>query len=253
MKIYTAKQLYEADRATVEKQEITPIELMERAAGQVYQWLNNQMQGAKVPIHVFCGIGNNGGDGLALGRMLLQNGYTVKCYVVNYSEKRSKCFLINYDRIKNVNNDWPLLMKSEADFPELKKEDIVIDAIFGIGLNRPLKDWVQNLIKHINTSKAYILSIDIPSGMFIDTPTPDKEAVIKANFTLTFQAPKLVFFLPETGVFTQNLDILNIGLDREYLSKTKTDVLWILKEDALAMYKPREKFSNKGTYGHSII
>jgi hydroxyethylthiazole kinase-like uncharacterized protein yjeF len=113
--------------------------------------------------------------------------------------------------------------------------------------------WVQNLIKHINTSKAYILSIDIPSGMFIDTPTPDKEAVIKANFTLTFQAPKLVFFLPETGVFTQNLDILNIGLDREYLSKTKTDVLWILKEDALAMYKPREKFSNKGTYGHSII
>ncbi len=253
MKIYTAKQLYEADKATVKKQEINPIDLMERAAGMVFQWLDNQMKGAKVPVHIFCGIGNNGGDGLALGKMLLQNGYTVKCYVVNYSEKRSKCFLINYDRIKNVNNEWPLLMKSEADFPELKKEDIVIDAIFGIGLNRPLKDWVQNLIKHINNSKAYILSIDIPSGMFIDTATPDKEAVIKANFTLTFQAPKLVFFLPETGVFIQNMDILNIGLDREYLAKTKTDAQWILKEDALAMYKPREKFSHKGTYGHSLI
>ncbi len=253
MKIYTAKQLYEADKATVEKQEITPIDLMERAAGMVFQWLDNQMQGAKVSVHIFCGIGNNGGDGLALGRMLLQHGYTVKCYVVNYSEKRSKCFLINYDRIKNVNKEWPLLMKSEADFPELKKEDIVIDAIFGIGLNRPLKDWVQNLIKHINASKAYILSIDIPSGLFIDAATPDKEAVIKANFTLTFQAPKLVFFLPETGIFTQNMDILNIGLDREYLAKTKTDAQWILKQDALAIYKPREKFSHKGTYGHSLI
>ncbi|PIZ07314.1 MAG: NAD(P)H-hydrate epimerase, partial [Flavobacteriaceae bacterium CG_4_10_14_0_8_um_filter_34_31] len=196
MKIYTAKQFYEADKATVEKQKITSIDLMERAAELVFQWLDGQLQGAKVPIHIFCGIGNNGGDGLALGRMLLQKEYNVTCYVVNYSNQRSPCFLINYDRIKNVHPLWPLLMKEESDFPNIQKEDIVIDAIFGIGLNRPLLGWVKDLIQHLNASQAFILSIDIPSGLFVDIPTPDKDAVIKANITLTFQAPKLVFFLP---------------------------------------------------------
>lgn len=253
MKIFTAKQVYEADRATVEKQQITPLELMERAAGQVFQWLDQRLQGAKVPIHIFCGIGNNGGDGVALGRMLIQKGYTVKCYVVNYSDKRSKCFLINYGRIKDVTKDWPVLMTGEKDFPVINKEDIVIDSIFGIGLNKPIADWVKKLIQHINQSGAFVLSIDVPSGLFVDSYTKDKEAVIKAHHTLTFQAPKLVFFLPETAVFSQNVEILDIGLDAEYLAKTQTDAMLITKHNVLPMYIPREKFVHKGTFGHSYI
>jgi len=253
MKIYTAKQFYEADKATVEKQKITSIDLMERAAELVFQWLDGQLQGAKVPIHIFCGIGNNGGDGLALGRMLLQKEYNVTCYVVNYSNQRSPCFLINYDRIKNVHPLWPLLMKEESDFPNIQKEDIVIDAIFGIGLNRPLLGWVKDLIQHLNASQAFILSIDIPSGLFVDIPTPDKDAVIKANITLTFQAPKLVFFLPETAVFSKSEEILPIGLDAAYLAKTPTEAVLIQKQEILAMYVPREKFGHKGTYGHSLL
>lgn len=253
MKIFTAKQIYEADRATVAKQQITSLELMERAADQVFQWLDQRLQGGQVTIHIFCGIGNNGGDGMALGRKLINQGYSVKSYIVNYSEKRSKCFLTNYDRYKNTTKDWPLLMKSENEFPELNSRDIIIDCIFGIGLNKPVDNWVKNLILHINRSQAFVLSIDVPSGLFVDQPTPDKEAVIQATATLTFQAPKLVFFLPETNRFSQALEIIDIGLDAQYLAETPVASNLILKNEVKSMYLPREKFSHKGDFGHSLL
>lgn len=245
--------MYEADKATEAKEGITSIDLMERAARQAFEWIDNSLKGSQVPIHIFCGIGNNGGDGMALGRMLLSKGYSTHCYVVNYSEKRSKCFLINYDRYKNITKVWPKLIKGTHDFPELTNEGILVDAIFGIGLNRPLEGWVKELVQHINKANAFTLSIDIPSGLFIDAPTPDFEAVIKANLTLTFQAPKLPFFLPETAGFTQSFQILDIGLDPEYLFKTPTEAKLILKNDAQGMYLPRRKFDHKGSYGHALI
>lgn len=245
--------MYEADKATEANEGITSIDLMERAARQAFEWIDNSLKGSQVPIHIFCGIGNNGGDGMALGRMLLSKGYSTHCYVVNYSEKRSKCFLINYDRYKNITKVWPKLIKGTHDFPELTNEGILVDAIFGIGLNRPLEGWVKELVQHINKANAFTLSIDIPSGLFIDASTPDFEAVIKANLTLTFQAPKLPFFLPETAGFTQSFQILDIGLDPEYLYKTRTEAKLILKNDAQGMYLPRRKFDHKGSYGHALI
>jgi len=136
MKILSVDQLYEADKISIEKQGIDSTELMERAATQIFEWMHRRLQGTAVPIHIFCGIGDNGGDGLVVGRLLIEQGYHVIVYVVNCSEKRSKDFLINYDRIKNVTKEWPTLIKSEDDFPEIKREDIIVDAIFGIGLNR---------------------------------------------------------------------------------------------------------------------
>lgn len=245
--------MYEADKATETKEGITSIDLMERAANQAFTWMNQQLKGSQVPIHIFCGIGNNGGDGLALGRMLLEKGYTVHCFVVNYSDNRSKCFLINYDRYKNITKNWPTLLKKEADFPILPKQGIIVDAIFGIGLNRPLDSWVKKLVQHINNAQAYTISIDVPSGLFVDAPTPDFEAVIKANLTLTFQVPKLVFFLSETAGFTESFQILDIGLDAEFLSETPTTVKLILKNDAQHMYLPKRKFDHKGTNGHALI
>jgi len=253
VKIFTAKQIYEADKATEAKEGITSIDLMERAAQQAFEWIDNSFKGSQVPIHIFCGIGNNGGDGMALGRMLLNKGYSTHCYLVNYSEKRSKCFLINYDRYKNTTKVWPKLLNGTHDFPELTNEGILVDAIFGIGLNRHLEGWVKQLVQHINKANAFTLSIDIPSGLFIDAPTPDFDAIIKANLTLTFQAPKLAFFLPETAGFTEALEILDIGLDPEYLHKTPTTARLVFKQDALTMYQSREKFGHKGTYGHALI
>lgn len=253
MKIFSADQLKKADQITLEKQEISSNELMERAGNLVFKEIHSRLKGAKTHIKIFCGIGNNGGDGLVIGRLLIEHGYQVTVFVVNYSDKRSRGFLINYDQIKNVTKKWPVLLKSEKDFPEIKPTDFVVDAIFGIGLNRPLVMWVGKLIKQINESRAFILAVDIPSGMFADGPTKEKENIIRANFTLTFQAAKLVFFLPETGPYVGILEVLDIGLDKEFLAGISSGVNLVEKPEAAGLYRPREKFSHKGTFGHALL
>ena len=141
MKVLSKAQIYKGDKITIERQGISSTDLMERAGTKVFDWLHNRMQGAQVPIHVFCGIGNNGGDGLVISRHLVTHGYNVKTYVVNCSDNRSKDFLINYDKIKNVTKDWPMLLSCKEDFPVIGPDDIIVDAIFGIGLIRPADDW----------------------------------------------------------------------------------------------------------------
>ncbi|WP_029038701.1 bifunctional ADP-dependent NAD(P)H-hydrate dehydratase/NAD(P)H-hydrate epimerase [Salinimicrobium xinjiangense] len=253
MKILSAKQIKEADKISLEKQDISSTELMERAASLVFEEIHKRLEGAQIPVKIFCGIGNNGGDGLVIGRQLLEAGYEVTIYVVNYSDQRSKDFLVNYDRIKNLTTKWPVLLKSEADFPEISYGDFVVDAIFGVGLNRPLVDWVANLVKHINKSGAFVLSIDLPSGLMADAPVEDKESIVKANYTITFQAPKLAFYLPETAGFVGDLQILDIGLDKEYLQQAPAVANLISRPEAKALYKPRQRFTHKGTYGHALI
>lgn len=253
MKILSVEETYKADQTTVEKQEITSTELMERAGGQLFNWLDIRLQKSQVPIHIFCGIGDNGGDGLVVGRLLLETGYNVKMYVVNCSDKRSKNFLVNYDRIKNVSKVWPTLMKGKDDFPKIYDEDIVVDAIFGIGLNRCPGGWVKDLLLYLNNLKAFKLAIDIPSGLYAHEPLDDKEAVLQADHTLTFQFPKLSFFLPETAPFVSNFDVLDIGLDEAFIHDAEPLAQLISKDEAKNFYKARDKFGYKNTYGHTAI
>ncbi|WP_299434925.1 NAD(P)H-hydrate dehydratase [uncultured Maribacter sp.] len=252
MKLFAAEQIYAADKFTIEKQQITSDALMEQAAIQIFNWMHLRMQGAPVKIHLFCGIGNNGGDGMALARHLQEHGYNIEVYVVNYSEKRSKDFLINLDRLKD-RKIWPNFMDSDCEFPEIHRDDIIVDAIFGIGLNREPSDWVVNLIEHLHKSEAFVLSVDIPSGLYTDKIPTNEKAVVKANYVLSFQAPKLIFFLPDTGIYIGQWEVLDIGLDSEYLSTTEVEYEIIGKNEVLPIYKPREKFTHKGTYGHSLL
>ena len=253
MKLFSKEQIYAGDKLTAERQNISSTELMERAGTQIFNWMHRRMQGAQVPIHVFCGIGNNGGDGLVLARHLITHGYNVHTYVINYSDKRSKDFLINYDRIKNTTKKWPTLLKCTEDFPEIHQNDIIVDAVFGIGLNRPVDDWVKKLFQHFRATKAFTMSIDIPSGLYTDKPVEDPDAVVYAGFTLSFASPKLVFFLPETAKYTVQWEILDIGLDPEFLYTTATEAQLIGKHEVLPNYMPRDKFSHKGTFGHALI
>ncbi|QWX84735.1 NAD(P)H-hydrate dehydratase [Cellulophaga sp. HaHaR_3_176] len=252
MKIFSAKQIYEADKFTIKNQQIKSDELMERAAVQIFNWMHLRLQGAPVKIQIFCGIGNNGGDGLAVARHLVEHGYAIEVYVVNYNDKRSEDFLLNLDRLKD-RKVWPNFINCVDDFPVISKEDIVIDAIFGIGLNRKPDKWVVDLMQHINASNSFILSVDLPSGLFPDKVMATEESIIKSNFVLSFQAPKLIFFLPETGIYINQWEILDIGLDPEYLQKTETAYELISKNEVLPLYIPREKFAHKGIYGHSLI
>ncbi|PWI29194.1 bifunctional ADP-dependent NAD(P)H-hydrate dehydratase/NAD(P)H-hydrate epimerase [Flavobacteriaceae bacterium LYZ1037] len=253
MKILSKEQVYEGDKLTAERQNISSTELMERAGIQIFSWLDVRMQGAQVPIHVFCGIGNNGGDGLVVARHLVLHGYNVHTYVVNCSDKRSKDFLNNYDKIKHVTKEWPTLLDCKDDFPKIDEDDIVIDAVFGIGLNREVDLWVKELFQHFKASKAFTLAIDIPSGLHTDQVPKDENGVVWANHTLSFQSPKLVFFLPDTAKYSQQWDVLDIGIDREYLIKTTTKAELIGRQEVIPIYKPRGKFSNKGDFGHALI
>ena len=253
MKILSAEQLSQADKISIEKQKITSEELMERAATLVFNEIHKRLQGAPIPVKIFCGIGNNGGDGLVVARHLIQHGYHVTVYVVNYSDKRSDDFLANYEKLKKVTNDWPKLIKSEQDFPDIDTGDFLIDAMFGIGLNRPVEGWVGKLVKHMNQSQAFTLAVDMPSGLFSDKVPGKDAAVIEADYTLSFQAPKLVFFLPETMDYVGDLQIVDIGLDREFLASIPSTVFLINKEAVLPLYKHRKKNSHKGDYGHVLI
>lgn len=253
MKIFSKAQIYEGDKLTSERQNISSTDLMERAGTQIFNWMHLRMQGAQVPVHVFCGIGNNGGDGLVIARHLITHGYNVKTYIINCSDKRSKDFLVNYDRIKNVTKQWPVLLNCADDFPEIQPQDIIVDAVFGIGLNRPPIDWVKQLFVHFRASTAFTLSVDIPSGLYTNKAVEDENAVVWAGFTLSFASPKLVFFLPETAKYTVQWEVLDIGLDQEFLHTTETEVELIGKHEVLPNYQPREKFSHKGQFGHALV
>ncbi len=253
MKLFSKAQIYQGDKITAKKQKITSTELMERAGIQIFNWFHIRMQGSQVPIHVFCGIGNNGGDGLVVARHLIMHGYNVKTYVVNCSEKRTKDFLVNYDRIKETTKKWPEMLNCQADFPPIEDDDIIVDAIFGIGLNRPADNWVKGLFQHFRKSKAFTLSIDVPSGLYAEKVPKDENGVVWANYTLSFASPKLAFFLPDTAKYTQQWEVLDIGLDPEYLMSTETEAELLGKNEMLLVYKPREKFSHKGNFGHTLI
>ncbi|MCR9227547.1 MAG: NAD(P)H-hydrate dehydratase [Flavobacteriaceae bacterium] len=252
MKIFSADQIYQADKSTIQKEQIKSDELMERAATQLFEWLHSRLRGTQVNIQLFCGIGNNGGDGIALARMLHGHGYSIKVHVVNYSDKRSEDFLLNMERLKDL-KVWPDFINKESDLPEISPNDIVVDAIFGIGLNRAPEDWVGKLIGHINDSRAFVLSVDVPSGLPVDRGPWNTSYVIRASYVLSFQLPKLVFFLPDTGIYVNQWEVLDIGLDPEFISNADSDFELIGRPEVLPMYRPRLKFSHKGSYGHAVI
>lgn len=252
MKIFSKTQINDGVKG-IAQQGISSTDLMERAGTEIFNWLHIRMQGAQVPIHVFCGIGNNGGNGLVLARHLITHGYNVTTYVVNCSDKRSKDFLINYDRIKNVTKKWPTLLTCSEDFPEIHFNDIIIDAVFGIGLNRSIDDWIVKLFQHFKACKAFTVSVDIPSGLYADKASENEEAIVTAGYTLSFAAPKLVFFLPETAKYTVQWNILDVGIPLEYLNTLPSEAELITKTEILQLYKHRGRFSHKGDFGHSLI
>ncbi len=252
MKILTSQQIYQVDQATIKNRDITSAELMEEAAGVCYGWISDKFPQKENKFYIFSGVGNNGGDGLVIARKLLNSGYQVKTFVVNFSSKRSRDFMINYEQLVQMDHT-PMEINSINDIPEIEKNAIVIDAIFGIGLTRPPVGFVKDLIVRINQSGAKTISIDFPSGLFSESTVTDPESVIRACYCLTFQNPKLAFLLPENEQFTGNWVLLDIGLDKSFINTLKTDRFFTGRSDILKIYKPRTKFSHKGTFGHSLL
>jgi len=252
MKVLSAQQLYKADQITIKKGGITAVDLMEQAATLCFQWIHNRLQGNSVPIQIFCGTGNNGGDGLVIARHLKQHGYDVHTFIVNCGNKRSDAFLSNYERLKEI-GVWPEMITCSSEFPKVAEDDMIIDAIFGLGLSRSPEGIIKETIQFINNTNSYVLSIDFPSGLFSDKAVTDVDSVVKAYQTLTFQTAKLAFLLPDNQDFVGNWDVIDIGLDAEFLSTVETDIYLTYQPDVQILYRFRNKFSHKGNYGHSLI
>ena len=254
IKIFPVKQVSLIDKFTIENEPVLSLNLMERAAGQLFKWIQNSFPDKKIKI--FTGPGNNGGDSLALARMLIEDHRDVVIYLVNPSGKFSKDTKINLEKLlKIISKDKIIYLSDENTvFQDLSANDLVIDGLFGSGLNRPLEGLPLKVVEHINNSDATVISIDIPSGLFgEDNRTNNHDSVVNADYTLTFQFPKLSFLLADYGEHTGYWEVLDIGLHPKAIEQFETDWYYVTTKDITKRLKVRKRFSHKGNYGHALL
>ncbi|MHA6250138.1 NAD(P)H-hydrate dehydratase [Pontibacter sp. CAU 1760] len=250
MKILTAAQTREADAYTLQEEQIPSIELMERAAKAFTGWFENKFIPTE-EVFIFCGPGNNGGDGLAIARLLHQRKYCVQVFLVGNLAKASSDFSTNLGRMpKEVTVKQ---IEQEQDILELPLCACVIDALFGTGLTRPLTGLYEELVEQLNNSGACITSVDIPSGLYTDTQNPDGSLIVNAEYTISFQLPKLAFFLPQHEEYVGEWHVVPIGLSERFMQEASTDKCYTTLQDVRHLLKPRKKFSHKGIYGHALL
>lgn len=253
MKLFTCKQIAEIDRQTILLEPIQPIDLMERASQHVTDWIIQHI-GINQPFYLFAGPGNNGGDALAAARLLANRNCRCEVYLVSFGHELKGDPATNWQRLKDQNMMELHQIESESSIPEIPADVVVIDGLFGSGLNKPLNDLTAKLVQKINQSKAAIISIDIPSGLFgEDNSLNNISTVVKATFTLTFQFPKLSFFFPENAGFVGDWKVLPIGLHPEAILQTETKYFSLARTYVSGTIKKRPKFSHKGTYGHALM
>lgn len=249
MKLLSQQQLREWDAFTVENEPISFIDLMERAGTSCTNWISAHLS-LKRPFKIFCGKGNNGGDGLVIARQLTEAGSHVDVYILEYGSKGTDAFQHNLARLHPLTTNIHFL-QDHSFFPAFDEQDIVIDAILGTGINRPADGLTVSLIQHINEKARSVVSIDIPSGMFIDRSTSD-HAVIEADVTLSLQRTKLPFLLRETALLAGEIQVLDIGLHPGY---DPSDPLYSINDRSLIrkIFRPRSAFSHKGDHGHALL
>lgn len=252
MKIFSAAQIKACDAYTIRESGISSLDLMERAAGKCAEWI--MMHLAKDAVFVvLCGTGNNGGDGLAITRMLHGQGYAVKAFLLQFSDDMSPDCRFNLQRLQKTGEDLVDILEPEAFITDIPENIIIIDAILGTGLNREAEGWLARFIKYINQLPNRKIAIDIPSGMPADTILRKEAEILRADHTLSFQFYKQTFLLPETGAYTGKVEILNIGLSHSFIETTHTGFYTIDEPLAQSLYLPRMPFTHKGTFGTALI
>ncbi len=249
MKILSAIQMKQADAHTIDRQQISSLDLMERAANTIFEQLTADFKDFKGSFTILCGAGNNGGDGLALARMLHGADIPVKIFLLDkqtYSADNSS----NQVRLSKLGiSIVPFDLCTSLDIP---KNTIIVDCLFGYGLTRPLHtDWTY-LIQQIN-AHPLVISIDLPSGLLADQHTDAQHPIVKANMTYTFHCPKLTLLLPENAPYSGQFKILDINLDEIFIHELPTEYIYSEKKEIVQFVPPCQKYAHKGTYGHALI
>jgi len=251
MKILSAEEIRLWDQYTFKHEPIASIDLMERAAEKCLEWLErNSPYDSR--FNIFCGKGNNGGDGLAIARLLTNKNYPVSVYILEFGHKGTEDFQTNLSRLHQCESVEISFIQKVENFCSFSADEIIIDALFGSGLNRQLEGVTAKLVEHINNSGCKVVAIDIPSGMFVDRSSKGN-VIIKADHTLSFQCLKPAFLVAENADNTGEVHILDIGLHEEFLKSTAGVYEWINEDSVRTIHKPRNRFAHKGTFGHGLI
>lgn len=251
MKILTAQLLRDWDEFTMKNEPVASIDLMERAAGKCFSWLEEQGY-LVLPFSIFCGKGNNGGDGLAIARMLVERSCKVEVYILEFGFKGTVDFQTNLERLQQYPETSIHFIQDENAFPKLPNYNIVIDALLGSGLTRPLDGITKKLVDHINKSRCEIISIDIPSGLAADQSSKGN-TIVQANHTLSFQCYKPALLMAENSGVIGETHLLDIKLHPDYLQTIQTNNDLIDEKLIRTIYKPRNSFSHKGNFGHALM
>ncbi|WP_246029442.1 NAD(P)H-hydrate dehydratase [Pedobacter nototheniae] len=250
--LLTSAQMRKADEYTIANKPIASVDLMEQAAKAFVNSFIKDEPDTDANIALLCGKGNNGGDGLAIAYLLQAVGYkNLKVYLINFAKKESDDYSINLQRLEETS-----CTKIKIDQPSAFKNveaDIIIDAILGSGLNKPLVGDYLQLVNAVNQLNKKVYAVDVPTGFFTEGEIPDPYNGVKAYKTICFQRPKINFFFPESIKATEKFEVVEIGLDEGFIQNTDTDFYIIEKNDVQEKLKPRKNFSHKGTYGHVLI
>ena len=252
MKILTAAQVKLCDKHSISNDGISSLELMERASETFCKWFTVEFSKEENPlVSMLCGKGNNGGDGLAVARILQELGYEVEVFVLEVFPTSSDDFSANLERLKKEQKIKVSHLAKAEDIPIFDENEILIDAILGSGINRPLDGELERIISFINECNNIVVSLDIPSGMFADEQTFGTS--IQADYTFTFESPKFSFLLPDNFDRVGEFIYESIGLDKKFINALPCHNHYVTEETVKRIYKIRAKFAHKGLFGHALL
>lgn len=253
MKIFPSVQIKQLDAYTIKNEPISSIDLMERAAKALADAIARDWN-IQTPIVVFAGPGNNGGDALAVSRLLAKKGYKVKSYLFNTADELSEDCELNKNRLEQIREVEFHEVTSKFEPPILNEDCLVVDGLFGSGVKKALSGGFAAVVKYINSSSAKVVSLDLPSGLMCEDNTYNiKNHIIRASKTYSLQLPKLAFLFAENAEFIGDWELLDIGLSKEGIENTFTTWHITEEEDVKKVIKPRNKFAHKGTFGHALL
>ncbi len=251
MKILSVEQIRAWDAYTIEHEPIASFDLMERAACVFADWFAERFPDVNKPLHIVCGSGNNGGDGLAVARLLAQRHYSPEVLLCRVGRALSPDCERNYLRLQRVGAVPIREVKRGSAAPDLREGGVMIDAVFGSGLNRPVEGYWADFLRWMNAYRGLRVAIDMPSGLFAERPVEGES--IRADFTLSFELPKLAFFLPGSADRVGEWELRSIGLHADFLRQAETPWHYVTEANIQPFLRKRKRFEHKGDFGHALL
>lgn len=252
MKIFSTQNIRACDAYTIKSAGISSYDLMERAATACTRWVIDNTPRDSLFV-VLCGSGNNGGDGLAIARMLHLRSHGVKAFLLRHTAELSPDCEANLARLRKSGEELVTEVSPDTFITDIPSNIIIIDALLGTGINRPLEGWIAQFIRHVNTLPNTRISIDMPSGLPADSLPAPGDVVLKATHTLSFQFMKRSFLHPEAVPYLGELSILDIGLNKAFIRDTPTQYFTSGIDEIRGIYRPRSVYAHKGDCGNVLL